>query len=98
MATTRPLSLGPARGHAVHEYAQLDQGCKGSQRGPTDDPFVITSELYYQDPPMSKLSEDDMNKYAAGQVANIARYVGSSVLKCSGPKLPDGAPTITKHE
>ncbi|NLU74142.1 hypothetical protein HCC61_15875 [Streptomyces sp. HNM0575] len=92
------LSLGPARGHVAHEYAQLIQECKQSEGGSAGRPFAVISELFFQDRSSYKISEEDLNKGAAAQVANVARYLRSSVLKCSGPELPDGTPEITKSD
>ncbi|NLU75931.1 hypothetical protein HCC61_25315 [Streptomyces sp. HNM0575] len=88
------LELGPAKGYTTSNDAVLAFDCRHPKKRTSKNSGLGVSVEVVQldDPDSADSGRSELAKGAAELAADTARYVSSTVLKCSSPRLPDGAP------
>jgi hypothetical protein len=89
------LALGPADGYTTTDDAVLAFDCLGPKNHTSKADALGVSVSVLASVPADEITVEhpELTKSAAKLAADTARYVSSTVLKCSSPHLPDGSPT-----
>lgn len=89
------IHLGPAKGLTMYNGSMLAFDCQQPTKRTSNTGTLGVSVLVFLPDHPSGLDVDraKLAKGAAELSADTARYVSSTVLKCSSPRLPDGVPS-----
>lgn len=90
----REFSLGSAKGFTMEGRAVLAFECRDAEKGASKgDTLGASVQVLMPDHrSLSDVSRPKLSEGAAELSADTARYVSSTVLQCSSPGVPDGAP------
>lgn len=90
----RRIDLGSAKGYTGHKNSVLYFDCPHPRRhAPADNALGVSVHVLLPERPSTPDADwSTLADGAAALAADTARYVNSTVLQCSGPSLPKGAP------